>query len=324
MHSDISLGFLGPSSILCCGLLQRTNAPAAPHPPADRPLPPFPDGDVLDLGGDDLPVPAPAPAALVHPPDSPAPAAVIAPLPAPPVVHPAPPALHDPSRSPSPPAPRCSTCQRFEPRPYWISNAPLVPIHHDPPQPPAVSASPAPAPSDQESYQQDSEDEQGAKIAHQVWGSVLEAAGIYPEYVEMEMHDAWELAFSAAHQAYAASSELPVPKTFKQAMAGAEKAQWEEACQQEIAAHMENGTWRLPHGRTPVGSRWVFHIKRTADGSIERYKARLVAQGFSQRPGWDYVESFAPTIWLSVVCALFALVAADDLNVTQSTLPLLF
>jgi hypothetical protein len=63
---------------------------------------------------------------------------------------------------------------------------------------------------------------------------------------------------------------------------------------------MENGTWRLvelPAGRTPVGSRWVFHIKRTADGSIERYKARLVAQGFSQRPGWDYI---------------FSLVAADD------------
>jgi len=117
----------------------------------------------------------------------------------------------------------------------------------------------------------------------------------HPEYVEMEIDDARELAYSAAHQAYAASSELPVPKTFKQAMAGAEKAQWEEACQQEITAHMENGTWQLvelPHGRTPVGSRWVFHIKRTADGSIERYKARLVAQGFSQRPGWDYVESF--------------------------------
>jgi hypothetical protein len=80
---------------------------------------------------------------------------------------------------------------------------------------------------------------------------------------------------------------------------------------------MENGTWRLvehPAGRTPVGFHWVFHIKRTADGSIERYKARLVAQGFSQRPGWDYVESFAPTIRLSVVCALFALAAADDLE----------
>jgi len=203
------------------------DAPAAPHPPADQPLPPFPDEDVLDLGGDNPPVPAPA--ALMHPPDLPAPAAVIipppAPLPAPPAVHPAPPALHDHSQSPSPPTPCHSTHQHFEPHPFWISNVPLVPIYHDPPQPPASSASPVLAPSDQESYHQDTEDEQGTEIAHQAWGSVLEAAGIYPEYVEMEIDDARELAFSAAHQANAASSELPVPKTFKWAMAGAEKTQ---------------------------------------------------------------------------------------------------
>jgi hypothetical protein len=104
-----------------------------------------------------------------------------------------------------------------------------------------------------------------------------------------------------------------MPKTFKQAMASPQKAAWEEACQQKIAAHMDNGTWhlaKLPAGRTPVGSRWVFHIKRTAEGFIERYKACLIAQGFSKRPGWDFAESFAPTIRLSVVHALFALVAA--------------
>ena len=80
---------------------------------------------------------------------------------------------------------------------------------------------------------------------------------------------------------------------------------------------MENGTWhlvKLPAGCAPVGSCWVFCIKHTADGSIEQYKAHLVAQGFSQQPGWDFVESFAPTISLSVVHALFALVAADDLE----------
>jgi hypothetical protein len=198
------------------------NAPAAPHPPADPPLPPFPDEDVFDLGGDNLP--APAPAAPVHPAD----------LPAPPPAPPVPAALNDHSRSPSPSVLRRSTCQRFEPRPFWISNAPLVPIPHDPSPPPASSASPAPAHSDQDSYHQDSDDEQGAEIAHEVWSSVLEAAGIYTEYVEMEVDDAQELAYSAAHQTYAACSELPVPRTFKQAMAS----------QQEIAAHMEK-EWHL-------------------------------------------------------------------------------
>jgi len=174
MHSDISLGFLGPSSTQCpsCTISTCRSTSAT-----------LPRQGCLGFGGDDLPAPAPAPAA------------VIVPLPAPPAVHPAPPALHDHSWSPSPPAPHHSTHQHFEPCPLWISNAPLVPIHHDPPHPPALSASPAPAPSDQESYHLDSEDEQGTEIVHQVWGSVLEAAGIYPEYVEMEIDDAWELAF---------------------------------------------------------------------------------------------------------------------------------
>jgi len=48
----------------------------------------------------------------------------------------------------------------------------------------------------------------------------------------------------------------------------------------------------------------VFHIKCTADSSIEQYKACLVAQGFSQQPHWDFVQSFAPTICLSVVITL--------------------
>ena len=65
-----------------------------------------------------------------------------------------------------------------------------------------------------------------------------------------------------------------------------------------------HGTWRLVElhpSRTPAGSLWVFHIKRIADGSIERDTARLIVQGFSHRPWWDYVESFAPSTRLSVV-----------------------
>ena len=78
-----------------------------------------------------------------------------------------------------------------------------------------------------------------------MWGSVLEAVGIYLEYVEMEIDDVRELAFCAAQQAYVSPGESAMPRTFKQAMASPQKVEWEEACQQEIAAHMDNGTWRL-------------------------------------------------------------------------------
>jgi transposase InsO family protein len=284
--------------------------PAPPPAPLPAPAMPELDEDVLEWGGADLPalpVP-PAPAASPAPPALAAPPAPLQDLPP----H-LPPAALLPQ--PGPPEPiRRSTRQRFQPRPFWVSNAPLIPHN----QPAPAQADPSePIVSDQEPYQDEPSDseEQEAEIAAQVWGSVLEGVGIHPDFVEMEIGDVYELAFSAAQQACAAVSDLPVPRTYKQAMVSPQKEHWNAACDQE--AHMENGTWRLvklPEGRTPVGSRWVFHIKRTADGSIERYKARMVAQGFSQRPGWDYVESFAPTIRLSVVRALFALVAADDLE----------
>jgi hypothetical protein len=58
----------------------------------------------------------------------------------------------------------------------------------------------------------------------------------------------------------------------------------------------------------------VFKVKRNADGSIERYKARLVAQGFSQRPGVDFTETFAPTTKWAALRSIFALAAFEDLE----------
>ena len=60
---------------------------------------------------------------------------------------------------------------------------------------------------------------------------------------------------------------------------------WLEAARVEMDQLIKNGTWervQLPQDRKAIGSKWVFKIKRDGEGNIERYKGRLVAQGFSQ------------------------------------------
>ena len=50
----------------------------------------------------------------------------------------------------------------------------------------------------------------------------------------------------------------------------------------------------LPHGKTPIGCKWVHRIKYNLNGSMERYKAKLVAKGYTQQEGLDYSETFSP------------------------------
>ena len=81
-----------------------------------------------------------------------------------------------------------------------------------------------------------------------------------------------------------------------------------------------NGVWglvELPANRTPVGNKWVFKKKTKADGSIERYKVRLVAQGFSQKQGLDYDETFSPVIRFESFRSLIAVAVQKRLKLHQ-------
>ena len=98
--------------------------------------------------------------------------------------------------------------------------------------------------------------------------------------------DELDLLGNTAHSAQEASW----PSNWHAAMKRSDADEWRQAAQEEIDAHIANGTWEpcsLPPGKKAIGSRWVFLQKFLSNGDLERYKARLVAKGYAQKPGFD-------------------------------------
>ena len=72
---------------------------------------------------------------------------------------------------------------------------------------------------------------------------------------------------------------------------------WKEAMMEEYESIMKNDVWEVvsrPDGKSVVTFKWIFKIKHAADGSIDKYRARFVARGFSQKEGVDSDEMLAP------------------------------
>jgi Reverse transcriptase (RNA-dependent DNA polymerase) len=99
-----------------------------------------------------------------------------------------------------------------------------------------------------------------------------------------------------------------------------DKASWLEAMNKEMESLCANDVWdlvQLPEGRKAVGSKWVLKRKQNADGEVERYKARLVAQDFSEKFGIDYDETFCPVVRHESLRTVIAMAVQHGLKLHQ-------
>ena len=97
------------------------------------------------------------------------------------------------------------------------------------------------------------------------------------------------------------------PSTYEEA---AKHIVWKDAMMEEYQFIMNNDVWEValrPKGKSIVTSKWIYKIKHVVDGSVEKYKARFVARGFSQKEGVDYDETFAPIARHTFIRAIISL-----------------
>ena len=117
-----------------------------------------------------------------------------------------------------------------------------------------------------------------------------------------------------AHSAFVANFE---PKDVGHALSD---SNWVNAMHEELENFERNQVWVLvdpPTGCHPIGTKWVFKNKQGEDGLVVRNKARLVAQGYSQKEGIDYEETFAPVARLEAIRILLAFAASKGFKLFQ-------
>jgi hypothetical protein len=109
----------------------------------------------------------------------------------------------------------------------------------------------------------------------------------------------------------------PLPRSHRDALVD---PNWRKAMEEECAALHENHTWYLVHRpahANVVTGKWIFRHKFHADGSFDRYKARWVLRGFTQRPGVDYDETFSPVVKPATVRTVLTLAHSQDWPIHQ-------
>ena len=116
------------------------------------------------------------------------------------------------------------------------------------------------------------------------------------------------------------TTDIDEPRSLKAALSSPHAEEWKSAMDREFNSLIHNETWELvprPEGVNVVNNRWLYKVKRKPDGSIDKFKARLVAQGFTQTQGLDYEEVYSPVARFQTIRSLLALGNTLDLEIHQ-------
>ena len=110
------------------------------------------------------------------------------------------------------------------------------------------------------------------------------------------------------------------PINLRQALQSFNAHKWIDAMNEEMKSMHDNDVWdfvQLPERLKPIGYKWIFKTKRDSKGNTKRYKAHLVAKGFTQHEGINYNETFSPVSSKDSFRIIRALVAHFDLELHQ-------
>lgn len=110
------------------------------------------------------------------------------------------------------------------------------------------------------------------------------------------------------------------PLSLNEALNSPDAKQWEEAMNEEMNSLIKNKTWDLvdlPPDRRAIKNKWIYRLKTKEDGSISRYKARLVIKGCSQKANIDYTETFSPVARFESIRILMSIACANDYEIYQ-------
>ena len=102
-------------------------------------------------------------------------------------------------------------------------------------------------------------------------------------------------------------------KSFEDTQVSKDKEKWNIAMKDELKMMEDRKVWKLvdpPSNAKIIKSKWVYKIKKDENNKIKKYKARLVALGYKQRPGIDYRDIFSPVVNFSVITFLFILLVS--------------